>query len=75
MADRKTMAMRRRGHSLRRWIRNAGSEAGVRPSTIVMSDPFLKNVAKMPLIEGDQPIQALSTNRADQPFAMSIRSR
>jgi hypothetical protein len=74
-ADRKTMAMRLFGNPLRRWIRNVGPQAGVWPSAIVMSNPFLKNSAKMPVTQGDQPIQALSTNRADQPFAMSIRLR
>jgi hypothetical protein len=69
------MAMRLFGNPLRRWIRNVGPQAGVWPSAIVMSNPFLKNSAKMPVTQGGQPIQALSTNRTDQPFAISIRSR
>ena len=40
-----------------------------------MGDPFLKDSAKMPFIEWKQPIQTLSANRADQPFAMSVALR
>src|SRR5712692_6715068 len=75
MADRKTMAMRLFGHPLRWWIRNAGSEAGVWSATIVMSDPFLKDSAKMPFTTRDHPIPALSANGADHAFAIRIRLR
>ena len=75
MADRKTMAIRLFGHPLGSWIRNAGTEAGVWPAAIVMSDPFLKDSAKMPFTARDQPIQALSAHGADHAFAMRVRLR
>jgi hypothetical protein len=61
--------------SHRRWIRNAGSEAGMWSATIAMRDPFTKDAAKMSVIARDHPIQALSTDGADQTFAMRVRSR
>jgi hypothetical protein len=41
------MAMRLVGDPLRRSIRSARPEAGVGPATIVMRDPFVKDLAKM----------------------------
>ncbi len=60
MAGGQTMAMRLLGTPLQHWLRNTRSETRVWPSTIVMSDPFLKDLAKMTLTEWEQPIQALS---------------
>jgi hypothetical protein len=40
-----------------------------------MRDPFVKDLAKMPLIEQDQPVQALSANCANQSFAIRVRLR
>src|SRR5205809_218318 len=74
MVDRKMMAMGLLVHPSRRRIRHAGSEARVGSATGVVTDPFLKDSTKMPLIEQDHPIQALSPNGADQPLAMRVRS-
>ena len=38
-----------------------------------MSNPFLKQSAKMLFIAWNHPIEALAPNRADQPFARRVR--
>src|SRR2546425_2125431 len=40
-----------------------------------MSDPVVKNSAEMYFTERDHPVETLSTHRADQPLAMSVRLR
>lgn len=63
------------GDPLRWCIWNAGAQAGMWPATIVMSDPFLKDEAKTSFTARDHPFKALSTDGADQAFAMSVRMR
>ena len=59
-----------------RWrFRKTGPQARKRAAPVVMGNPFLKHSPKMPFTEWEQPIQALSANCADQPFAMSVRLR
>ena len=58
-----------------RHIGNAGTEAGVWSTLIIVNHPLPQDEPKMPFIQHDQPIQALSPDRADQPLAERIRLR
>jgi hypothetical protein len=40
--------------------------------TVVMNHPLPQDESKVPFIEHDQPIQALSPDRADQPLAKAF---
>lgn len=54
---------------------NAWSEAGVWATAIVVGHPFAKDQAEMSLVNGDQPIQTLPTQRPDHSFAERIGLR
>jgi hypothetical protein len=56
-------------------VGNTGTEAGVRSTLIVVNHPLSQDEPQIPFIQHDQPIQALSPNRADQPLAERIRLR
>src|SRR2546422_10340218 len=56
-------------------IRDARSQARMRASVVVMSDPRREYLTDVPFVERNHPIQTLATNRADQPFAIRIRLR
>ena len=59
--------------SSRHWIGNARTKAHVRPSPIVVFSPFSKQPSQVPLTERNEPIQTLSPQAPDQPFAKGIR--
>jgi hypothetical protein len=56
LADRKTMAVRLLRMPLGRWNRNTRSQAGVRPSAIVMGDPLTKNAAQLSFVQRDHEV-------------------
>ena len=58
-----------------RRVGNARTEAGVWSTPIVVNDPLSQDTSKVPFIQHDQPIQAVSPDRADQPFAERVRLR
>jgi hypothetical protein len=58
-----------------RHVGNAGTESGVWSTLIVVSYPLPQHEPKTPFIQRDQPIQARSPDRADQPLAERIRLR
>jgi len=60
---------------LRPSIRNARSEAGMRPSSIVMSDPLTKDAPQLVLVQQDHEVQTLAAYGAYQPFAECVRCR
>src|SRR5713226_3621313 len=60
---------------IQRRIRNARSQACVRPAAILMCHPLAQRAPKMALIERDHEIQTLATDCPDQAFAMGIRLR
>ena len=47
----------------------------MRASAIVMADEFVQDSLEMTLAQRDDPIQALSANRADQSLAKRVRLR
>jgi hypothetical protein len=57
------------------WIRNTRAQRHVRTSGIVVSNPGFQNGPQMRFGNGDQPIQALAPNRADDSFTDRIRFR
>ena len=61
--------------SVDRHGRNARTEAGVRSGLVVVTHPLLEHAPKMPFIQHNQPVETLSTDRADQPLAIGIRLR
>ena len=68
------------GHSTaarphQRRARNAGTKTGMWAASVVVRHPFRENRTEMPFIHNNQPIQTLSTDRADQPLAIRIRLR
>ena len=56
-------------------IRDAGSQARMRASVVVVRHPFRQDGPQMPFIQQDQPIQTLATHAADQPLAKCVRLR
>ena len=74
-ADRQAMIVCTLAGRLALRIRDARSQARMRASVVVMSDPFREYPTDVPLVERNHPIQTLTTNRADQPFAKRIRLR
>jgi hypothetical protein len=42
------------------------------PTMVVMQDPAIKNLLKVPLAKRYEEIQALPTDRPDHPFASRI---
>ena len=71
-ADRQAMIVCPFAGRLTLGIRDARSQTRMRASVVVMSDPFREYAADVPLVERNHPIQTLTTNRADQPFAIRI---
>ena len=66
------LVARRPDHSVRRRIRNPGSQAAMWPAAVVMPDPLAKNRAKMPLAHRNHEVQALAPHGPDQAFAERI---
>src|SRR5690242_18844488 len=56
-------------------VRNTWAQAGVWPSSVVMSYPLAKDSAQVMLIEGNHRVQAFSSNRSHQPLAEGIGLR
>jgi hypothetical protein len=54
---------------------NARTEADVGSTMVVMGHPFPQDSPKVPFVQQDQPIQTLTTDRADQPLAKRVRLR
>jgi hypothetical protein len=59
---------RRRGCAI--W--KAWAEAGVRSSSFVMRHPLAKDSAQVTLVDGNDIVQAFSSNRSNQPLAVSV---
>ena len=57
------------------WIRNTWAQRHVRTCGIEVRDPGFQNGPQMRFGNGDQPIQALAPNRADDSLADCIRFR
>src|SRR5712691_3847865 len=74
-ADRQAMIVCLLASRLALRIWDARSQARMRASVVVMSDPLHEYPTDVPLIQRNHPIQTLATNRADQPFAIRIRLR
>jgi hypothetical protein len=55
-----------------RAIRNAWSQARVRPPSVVVQDPLPEDASHVTLVQRDHPIQTLAPNRPDQAFAERI---
>ena len=47
----------------------------MRPPPIVVTHPALQDLTQMPFVEGNQPVQALTTHGPDHPFAERVRLR
>src|SRR4029453_17867768 len=75
MAVGNSMAIRRAPGLIRRRARNAGTKTGMWSTSVVVRHPPRENRTEMPFIQNNQPIQTLSTDRADQPLAIRIRLR
>jgi len=56
-------------------IRNAGSQAGMGSSLIVVGNPLPQDRPQMLLAQRDHVIQAFPADRSYQPFAVSIGLR
>jgi hypothetical protein len=56
-------------------VGNAGAEAGVWATLVVVSHPLAQNGPKVPFIQQDQPIQTLTTDRANQSLAERVGLR
>ena len=56
-------------------VGNAGIEAGVWSPVVVVSHPLLQHRPKVPFIQQNEPIQTLTTDRADQSLAERVRLR
>ena len=56
-------------------VGNAGAEAAVWSTLVVVSHPLAQNGPKVPFIQQDQPIQTLTTDRADQSLAERVGLR
>ncbi len=54
---------------------NARTEADVGSTMVVMGHPFPQDSPKVPFVQQDQPIQTLTTDRADQSLAERVRLR
>jgi hypothetical protein len=67
------MAVLLLGMPLRWSIWNTWSQAGVRSSSIVMSDPLTKNTAQLSLVQRDHKVPALAPHRAHQSFTKCVR--
>src|SRR5882762_10026653 len=72
-ADRQAMTVCQfRGFlTLRIW--DARSQARMRASVVIVSDPFSDDGPKMPFIQKNQPIQTFATHAPDQPLAKCVR--
>ena len=44
----------------------------MRSATIVVTDVFVEDRLQMPLVDGDEIVQALASDRADQAFAECV---
>jgi len=55
--------------------RNAGSQTFVWSSVVVVNCPFSGQHAQMALIQGNEPIQTLPPQAADQPLAIGVGLR
>jgi len=53
-------------------VGNAGTKTSVNPSVIVVGDPVLQHLFQMPLPERDQEVQALPSDRPDQPLTNGV---
>jgi hypothetical protein len=51
------------------------AQGGMRASSIVKSNEFSKGQPQVPLVEGDEIVQALPSNSPDQSFAEGIGDR
>ena len=59
-----------------RWrIWHAGTQHHVRASSIVVADPGFQYKPQMGFRQWNEPIQAFSTDGADQPLADAVRHR
>ena len=56
-------------------IRDAGSQARMWSSPIVVGNPLPQDLPKMHLTQRDHAIQTFTANRSHQPFTVSIRLR
>jgi hypothetical protein len=66
------------GHELIRFgqrMWNPRSQAGVWTTSVIVGHPFAKDPSEMCLVHRDQPIETLSTHRADQSLAEGVRLR
>ena len=64
-----------RRHDLRWRVRHTWTQRHVRSPAVVMFHPGFQDRAQMPLRQRDQPVQTLTPNRSDHPFADRIRLR
>ena len=53
-------------------IRNPRAQTGVGTTADIVSDPLTNNPSEMSLVHGDEPVETLSTNGADQSFADAL---
>ena len=56
-------------------VGNARTAAGVWSTLVVVSHPLQQDGPKVAFMQHEQPVQTLTTNRADQPLAKRIRLR
>ena len=61
----------------RRWswsdrVGNAGTKTSVNPSVIAVGDPVRQHLFQMPLSKRDQEVQALPSDRPDQPLTDGV---
>ena len=54
------------------WFRCPRAQSRMRTSSIVKSNEFLKSQPQVPLIDGDEIVQALPSDGPDQSFAEGI---
>ncbi len=75
VARRQSMSMARGRNSCLNRFRKTRSQGRVWPTAIVVGDELTKDALQMPLVQGNQVVQALAPNAANYPFAISIRHR
>ena len=56
-------------------FRNSWPQRGMRAAAVVMAHELRDDHLQMPLVDGDQEVEALSTNRSDQPLRKGVGLR
>src|SRR6266581_144205 len=75
MAVANSMAARPRRQPIERRIGNARSKTRVKTSVIVVRDPLMEYASQVALVQHNQIIQTLTSDRANESLAECVRLR